>query len=275
MGTFFGSTEEGINSEKLSETIHDLMKDDNVKGMVLRVNSPGGSAFGSEQIWKAVQDFKAAGKPVAVSMGDYAASGGYYISCGADRIFAERTTITGSIGIFGMIPCFNELIENKLGVHMASVKTNENGDMAAVGKKLTPAQRAALQNMVNEGYELFTKRCADGRHVTQDSIKQIAEGRVWDGITAKQIGLVDEFGGIREAVAWVAKKAKLGDDYKTQNYPAMEDQFMALLDKYMVTRYESRLQGEMGLLYDWHKQLQRILGRDRILCLMTDGEVEL
>ena len=271
----FGSTEEGINSEKLSETIHDLMKDDNVKGMVLRVNSPGGSAFGSEQIWKAVQDFKAAGKPVAVSMGDYAASGGYYISCGADRIFAERTTITGSIGIFGVIPSFSELVENKLGVHMASVKTNENGDMAAVGKKLTPAQRAALQNMVNEGYELFTKRCADGRHVTQDSIKQIAEGRVWDGITAKQIGLVDEFGGIREAVAWVAKKAKLGDDYKTQNYPAMEDQFMALLDKYMVTRYESRLQGEMGLLYDWHKQLQRILGRDRILCLMTDGEVEL
>ena len=271
----FGSTEEGINSEKLSETIHDLMKDDNVKGMVLRVNSPGGSAFGSEQIWKAVQDFKAAGKPVAVSMGDYAASGGYYISCGADRIFAERTTITGSIGIFGVIPSFNELVENKLGVHMASVKTNENGDMAAVGKKLTPAQRAALQNMVNEGYELFTKRCADGRHVTQDSIKQIAEGRVWDGITAKQIGLVDEFGGIREAVAWVAKKAKLGDDYKTQNYPAMEDQFMALLDKYMVTRYESRLLGEMGLLYDWHKQLQRILGRDRILCLMTDGEVEL
>jgi len=271
----FGSTEEGINSEKLSETIHDLMEDDNVKGMVLRVNSPGGSAFGSEQIWKAVQDFKAAGKPVAVSMGDYAASGGYYISCGADRIFAERTTITGSIGIFGVIPSFNELVENKLGVHMASVKTNENGDMAAVGKKLTPAQRAALQNMVNEGYELFTKRCADGRHVTQDSIKQIAEGRVWDGITAKQIGLVDEFGGIREAVAWVAKKAKLGDDYKTQNYPAMEDQFMALLDKYMVTRYESRLLGEMGLLYDWHKQLQRILGRDRILCLMTDGEVEL
>ena len=271
----FGSTEEGINSEKLSETIHDLMKDDNVKGMVLRVNSPGGSAFGSEQIWKAVQDFKAAGKPVAVSMGDYAASGGCYISCGADRIVAERTTFTGSIGIFGVIPSFNELVENKLGVHMASVKTNENGDMAAVGKKLTPAQRAALQNMVNEGYELFTKRCADGRHVTQDSIKQIAEGRVWDGITAKQIGLVDEFGGIREAVAWVANKAKLGKDYKTQNYPALEDKFMALLDKYMVSRYEARLQNEMGLLYDWHKQLQRIMGRDQILCLMPEAEIEL
>ena len=271
----FGSTEEGIVSEKLSETIHDLIKDDNVKGMVLRVNSPGGSAFGSEQIWKAVMDFKASGKPIAVSMGDYAASGGYYISCAADRIFAERTTITGSIGIFGLIPSYENLIENKLGVHMASVKTNENADMGALGKKLTPAQRAALQNMINEGYELFTKRCADGRHVTQDSIKKIAEGRVWDGITAKQIGLVDEFGGISEAVAWVAKKANLGDDYEIQNYPELEDQFMSMLDKYMVSRYESRLQGEMGLLYDWHKQLQAILGRDRILCLMPEERISL
>jgi protease-4 len=268
-----GSSEEGIVSDKLCETILKLKDDDNVKGMVFRVNSPGGSAFGSEQIWKAVMDFKAAGKPVAVSMGDYAASGGYYISCCADRIFAERTTITGSIGIFGMIPCASELIENKLGVHMASVKTNENADMTPLYKKLTPAQTAALQNMINEGYELFTKRCADGRHVTQDSIKQIAEGRVWDGITAKQIGLVDEFGGIAEAVAWVANKAKLGKEPKTQNYPALEDPFMSLLDKYMVARYESRLQGEMGLLYDWHKQLQRILGRDRVLCLMPEEKI--
>ena len=270
-----GPAEEGIDSEKLSETIHDLIKDDNVKGMVLRVNSPGGSAFGSEQIWKAVMDFKAAGKPIAVSMGDYAASGGYYISCAADRIFAERTTITGSIGIFGVIPSYENLIENKLGVHMATVKTNENGDAGAMGKKLTPAQRAALQNMINEGYELFTKRCADGRHVTQDSIKKIAEGRVWDGLTAKQIGLVDEFGGIREAVAWVAKKANLGDDYETQNYPALDDPFMSLLDKYMVQSYESRLQGEMGMLYDWHKQLQAILGRDRILCLMPEERIRM
>ena len=273
-GSSFATTEEGIVSDKLCETIYKLKDDDNVKGMVFRVNSPGGSAFGSEQIWKAIMDFKASGKPVAVSMGDYAASGGFYISCCADRIFAERTTLTGSIGIFGVIPSYNELIENKLGVHMASVKTNENGDMAAMGKKLTPAQLAALQNMVNSGYELFTKRCADGRHVTQDSIKKIADGRVWDGITAKQIGLVDEFGGIREAVSWVANKAKLGKDYKTQNYPAIEDQFMAMLDKYMVTKYESRLKGEMGVLYDWHKQLQRILGRDRILCLMPEEEIQ-
>ena len=270
-----GDSNEEINGQELSRTILELKDDDKVKGMVLRVNSPGGSAFASEQIWKAIEDFKAAGKPVAVSMGDYAASGGYYISCNADRIFAERTTITGSIGIFGMIPSFNELVENKLGVHMATVKTNENADMGGIGSKLTPTQLAALQKMVNEGYELFTKRCADGRHMSQDSIKQIAEGRVWDAVTAKQIGLVDEFGGVDNAVAWVAKKLKMGDDYKTQNYPAAKDKLQALLDKYMVSTYESCLRGEMGVLYDWHKQLQRILGRDHILCLMPEAEVKL
>jgi protease-4 len=142
-----------------------------------------------------------------------------------------------------------------------------------MGKKLTPAQLAALQNMINHGYELFTKRCADGRHVTQDSIKTIAEGRVWDGITAKQIGLVDEFCGVREAVKWVANKAKMGKDYKTQNYPTLEDKWMSMLDKYMVTRYESKLQGEMGMMYEWHKQLLRILGRDQVLCLMPVEEI--
>jgi len=266
-----GNTE--INGQELSKTILRLKDDDNVKGMVLRVNSPGGSAFASEQIWKAVQDFKAAGKPVAVSMGDYAASGGYYISCNADRIFAERTTITGSIGIFGMIPSFNQLVENKIGVHMASVKTNENSDMGAMGSKLTPVQLAALQKMVNEGYELFTKRCADGRHMSQDSIKKIAEGRVWDAVTAKQIGLVDEFGGIKEATAWVAKKLKMGDDYETQNYPEVKDRFEALLEKYMNTSYEARLKEELGPLYEWHQEMQRILRRDHILCLMPVQDI--
>ena len=273
-GSSMFSNEEGIDSKKLSETIHKLTEDEHVKGMVFRVNSPGGSAFGSEQIWKAIKDFKAAGKPVAVSMGDYAASGGYYISCNADRIFAEPTTITGSIGIFGMITTYEELMENKLGIHMESVKTNDNADMGATAKKLMPVQLAAMQNMVNEGYELFTKRCADGRHVTQDSIKSIAEGRVWDAITAKQIGLVDEFGGIAEAVKWVANKAKLGDDYSIQNYPEMKDKFEAMLEKYTKGRYESRMREELGPLYEWHQQLMRILGRDRILCLMPEGEIQ-
>lgn len=260
---------DGIDSEELSDEIKKLKDDDDVKGLVLRVNSPGGSAFGSEQIWHALDDFKKSGKPFAVSMGDYAASGGYYISSGAQRIFAERTTITGSIGIFGMIPSYEDAIKNKLGVNVEVVKTNENADMGVMGKELTPFQLNALQNMVNNGYELFTRRCADGRHVTQDSIKHIAEGRVWDGMSAKQRGLVDEFGGIKEAVKWVATKAGLKDGkYKTQNYPALETDWRTLLNSYMAGQYEMRLKGEMGILYEYHKELTRILGRRHVLCLM-------
>ena len=257
-----------IVGERMVEQIKELQDDDNVKGLVLRVNSPGGSAFASEQIWKALEDFKASGKPLAVSMGDYAASGGYYISSGAGRIFAEPTTITGSIGIFGMIPCYEELAENKLGVHMATVKTNANSDFGIMTRKMTPSQRNAMQQMINRGYDLFTKRCAQGRHVTQDSIKQIAEGRVWDGTTALKIGLVDELGDLDAAIQWVAGKANMKKDCKTQNYPALETDWRTMLNMMMASQYELKLQGEMGMLYEWHKQLQLIGQRDHILCLM-------
>ena len=263
-----------IVGEKLVKQIKKLEEDKHVKGMVLRVNSPGGSAFASEQIWKALEDFKAAGKPLAVSMGDYAASGGYYISSGAQRIFAEPTTITGSIGIFGMIPCYQELAENKLGINMGIVKTNENADMGVMTKRLTPAQRNAMQSMINRGYDLFTQRCADGRHVTQDSIKKIAEGRVWDGITALNIGLVDELGNLDAAVRWVAQKAGLKSDCKTQNYPAIETDWRMMLSEMMAQQYELKLQGEMGMLYQWHQELQRIVRRDHILCLMPVSEMQ-
>lgn len=265
---------DAIVGEKMVKQIKELQDDEHVKGLVLRVNSPGGSAFASEQIWKALEDFKAAGKPLAVSMGDYAASGGYYISSGAQRIFAEPTTITGSIGIFGVIPCYEELAENKIGVHMAVVKTNENADMGIMTKKLTPSQKNALQHMINNGYDLFTKRCAQGRHVTQDSIKQIAEGRVWDGMTALKIGLVDELGNLQAAIDWVAKKANMKKDFKTQNYPALSTDWRSMLNMMMASQYEIKLQGEMGMLYDWHKQLQKMGNRDHILCLMPEVVIE-
>ncbi len=265
---------DAIVGEKMVKQIKKLQDDKHVKGMVLRVNSPGGSAFASEQIWKALEDFKASGKPLAVSMGDYAASGGYYISSGAQRIFAEPTTITGSIGIFGIIPCYEELAENKIGVHMAVVKTNENADMGITTKKLTPSQKNALQRMINNGYDLFTKRCAQGRHVTQDSIKQIAEGRVWEGTTALKIGLVDELGNLQAAIDWVAKKANMKKDFKTQNYPALSTDWRSMLNMMMQQQYELKLQGEMGMLYDWHKQLQKIGNRDHILCLMPEVVIE-
>ena len=269
-----GMNEDGITSEDLAQTIRKLQLDDNVKGMVLRVNSPGGSAFGSEVIWKALEDFKSTGKPLAVSMSDYAASGGYYISSGAQRIFAEPLTITGSIGIFGMIPCASNLFNNTLGVKFEEVSTNPNAIIATQFKPLTESQRAALQRMVNRGYETFTNRCATGRKVSQDSIKSIAEGRVWDAVTAKQIGLVDELGGLGDAVKWVAKQAKLKEgNYTTVDYPDMEMSFYKMFGTMYKIKQENDLRQRMGMFYTCYEQLQAILGRDRLLCIMEPIEI--
>lgn len=266
---------DGIGSDDLIDQIKELRDDDDVKGLVLRVNSPGGSAYGSEQIWKALDDFKRSGKPLAVSMGDLAASGGYYISCGADRIFAEPVTITGSIGIFGMVPNLGGLFTDKLGVRFSVVKTNKNSDFGNFTKPLTPVQRAMMQTYVNRGYELFTKRCADGRDMRQDSIKAIAEGRVWDGRTALSIGLVDEFGGIDDAVCYVAAKASLkSGQYATRSYPADTDRIERLLKRYGAGAAESRLSEQMGIFYSCYASLKRIMARDQILCLMEPMEVK-
>ncbi len=269
-----GMNEEGIDSESLAAKIRELQYDDKVKAMVLRVNSPGGSAFGSEVIWKAVEDFKRSGKPVAVSMGDYAASGGYYISAGAQRIFAEPTTITGSIGIFGVIPNASNLINNTLGVKFEEVTTNKNAIAGAIYKPLSESQKAALQRMVEHGYDLFTRRCAMGRNVTQDSIKSIAEGRVWDAVTAKRIGLVDEFGGLQAAIKWVANKASLGDDYSISTHPDKEFSINSLLGKMAQTRVEEDMQRRMGVFYTYYEQLQAILNRDRVQCIMEPVEID-
>ena len=270
---------ENIDSEKLVATIEELRNDDDVKGLVLRVNSPGGSAFGSEQIWRALEQFKQAGKTFAVSMGAYAASGGYYISCGAQRIFADSTTITGSIGIFGMIPCAQELIENKLGVHMGVVKTNANADMATdygiVSKAMTPVQLAAMQNYINRGYDLFTQRVASGRGVSQDSIKKIAQGRVWDGISARRIGLVDQFGSLADAVDWVAKKASLNTGYyEVKEYPDLEVDLRAMLSSLYGMKQQERLAQSMGMFYTYYRQLEAMAGRRHVLCLMPPIEVK-
>lgn len=194
-----------INYEEINEYILDAAEDDDIKGLVFRVNSPGGSAFDSEQMWAAIEKFKATGKPVAVSMGDYAASGGYYISCGANRIFAEPTTLTGSIGIFGMMFNMSTLSKN-IGVNFESISTHEIGKLSAFND-MPATVRNRFQQMVNNGYELFTGRCAAGRNMPIDSIKAIAEGRVWTGEMALNIGLVDELGGIEDAIDWVAKEA--------------------------------------------------------------------
>ena len=264
----------GINSDDLVPVILDLAKDDDIKGMVLRVNSPGGSAFASEQIWEALEQFKAEGKKFAVSMGDYAASGGYYISCGADRIFAEPTTLTGSIGIFAVVPCAKGILTDKLGINFDFVQTNANSDISTV-KPLTATQRNAFQRSINEGYELFTGRCAKGRNMDINKLKEIAEGRVWDATDAKQIGLVDELGNLDNAIKWVAKEAQIETDYVVSEYPETEPDFMdILLSAMSESYYKMSLEKQFGCLGTYMHEINAILNRDPIQCRMEYIEIK-
>lgn len=225
-------TGDDIYYENLIKEIRKIAEDDECKAVVLRVNSPGGSGFASEQIWKALMDLKAAGKPLVVSMGDYAASGGYYISCMADYIIAQPQTLTGSIGVFGTIPNLGGLTSGKLGINFEEVKTHEYGALNPT-RPVTPAERAQVQKGIEHFYELFTRRCAEGRGMEQDSIKAIAGGRVWLGVDALEIGLVDELGGLDEAIAKAAELASLAEgDYCRVNYPAAKSSSEALLEMF-------------------------------------------
>ncbi len=223
-GDIVDSGDGGIVGDKMTPEIIALADDDNVAAMVLRVNSGGGSAFASEQIWEAIQYFKSKDKPVYVSMGDYAASGGYYISCGADCIYADRTTLTGSIGVFGMIPDFSGLVTDKLGVHFSTVETNPNATFPGTMTGMTPEQHAIMQRSVNQTYEIFTSRVAEGRGMSQDSVKAIAEGRVWVGGQALQLGLVDRIGGLYETIHAMADHIDLAPD-RVVYYPKVSDQW--------------------------------------------------
>ena len=222
-GEIDGSTSsfEGINSKEVIKELRELREDDDVKAVVLRVNSPGGSAYGSEQIWREVTLLKAV-KPVVVSMGDYAASGGYYISCAADCIVANSTTLTGSIGIFGMFPTAEKLLKEKIGLDFDVVKTNRMSDFGMMSRSFRPEEKGVLQNYINNGYALFLKRCADGRGVSVEEIAKVAEGRVWTGSKAKEIGLVDELGDLDRAVEIAAQRAGLVD-YCVKAYPEEKD----------------------------------------------------
>lgn len=211
----------GINYQKLVPIITQLADDDKIKGLVLRVNSPGGSAFGSDQIGEALDYFQSKKKPLAVSMGDYAASGGYWISCGADRIFADPLTITGSIGIFGLIPNVKGL-SDKLGINPQSVSTNPAADFPTLFTPMDEKQLSIMQKYVETGYDRFIKRVATGRKMTEAKVRQIAEGRVWNAMKAKEIGLVDELGSLKDAIEWTAKKADIYSKYDVSVYPVYE-----------------------------------------------------
>ena len=240
-GQIFDSGKEGIVDTEVIKIVKKIHNDDAIKAVVLRVNSPGGSANASEQIWHAVQTLQEKGLPVVVSMGDYAASGGYYISCCADYIYAEPTTLTGSIGIFGTVPNVSKLMD-KIGLDIDGVSTNKHSDLTvnALYKGMNKQEFALMQSMVERGYDLFTKRCADGRGVSQEDIKKVGEGRVWLGKDALEIGLVDELGNITNAIAKAAELANLGE-YAIVDYPEKTDPIEELLKMFDTTTPEERL----------------------------------
>ena len=238
-GEIDSGAEGEMDSEDIVKELNRLAKNDDVKAVVLRVNSPGGSAFGSEQMWFAAKQLRAK-KPLIVSMSDYAASGGYYMSCIADTIVAQPTTLTGSIGIFGMFPNFAG-IADKIGVNFSTVKTNELSDMGNTMRPMTASERVILQNYINRGYELFISRCAEGRNTTNDEIKLVAEGRVWTGADALSLGLVDVLGGLDEAIAIAAAKADLTDNYAVAEYPKQKDALTQLLEDLTGEELSTRL----------------------------------
>lgn len=248
--------EENINAEKVTTDLRKLREDKNVKAVVLRINSPGGSAYDSEQIWREITRLKEE-KPVVVSMGDYAASGGYYISSAADWIVAEPTTLTGSIGIFGLIPNTQKLTEEKLGLHFDVVKTNPLADAISIFRPCTEVEKHQMQVMINNGYELFVKRCADGRNMSVEDIKKIAEGRIWTGKTAKELNLIDDLGGIYTAIEKAATLANL-EDYTVSNLPEKENLFSSLLNTPAERYIHTRLYKEFGIYSDCFSILQHI-----------------
>lgn len=273
VGDIVDSGDEGIVGDKMVAQIMELTDDDNVKGLILRVNSGGGSAFASEQIWEALEQFKATGKPFYASMGDVAASGGYYISCGADKIYAQPTTLTGSIGIFGMIPNFKKLLNNQLGITTSSVTSNANGVFPNVMEPMTPFQANQMQKMINRGYETFVGRCAEGRDMSVDSIKVIAEGRVWDGLAAHRIGLVDELGSLQTAIVDMADELDI-DRFVIEEYPSTTkkwwEEIMALENSVKI-KY---MRHNLGEAYPVYEAIERLKKLNTVQCRMESVVIE-
>jgi protease-4 len=241
-----GKGEEGqIGSDTYKNLIRKLRYNDNVKAIVLRVNSPGGSSLASEVIWRELYLARKEGKPVVVSMGDVAASGGYYISCMADSIFAQPNTITGSIGVFAVIPNMESFFRNKLGVTFDRVKTGDYADALTISKPLNPQERKIIQNQVDLIYADFKQRVADGRNMDTAYVDSISQGRVWTGARASMVGLVDRIGGIDDAIRSAAKLAKL-KDYQVSEYPEPKSPFDEIFGSYMSNAQSKMLVKELG-----------------------------
>jgi len=235
-----------ITDEHYVDILRQIRKDKKIDAVVLRVNSPGGDAFVSDEIWREVELIKEKGIPVIASMGNVAASGGYYISCGADKIFAEPNTITGSIGVFGVIPNMQELFNQKLGIHFDTVSTAKyaNGVISPF-QEVGPDEAAIVQESIDRTYEVFLSRVASGRNMSRDAVHEVAQGRVWTGQQAMDVGLIDEIGSIDDAIAYAASIAELGDEYRISEYPRIKDPMQKLLEditgQKLTTRIEEKI----------------------------------
>ena len=257
-----------IVGNDMCKDLEDLAKDDDVKAVVIRVNSGGGSAYASEQIWHQISELKKV-KPVVVSMSGAAASGGYYLSSNANWIVADPTTITGSIGIFGLFLDRSELYTKKLGINYAEVKTNRNSVFGASGHPFTPEQLSLLQNNVNRGYMLFKKRVAEGRKMTMEQVENIAQGRVWLGQDAIKLKLVDQLGGLDDAIAKAAKLAKM-NDYETASYPSPLSTWEQLLGSYVGgdDLLNGKMQAYLGEFYEPFKIINDAKHMDKVQARM-------
>ena len=264
-GTIVADGGDGITAQQILKQMKEIKKDDKVKAVVFRVNSPGGSADASEEIWHGVKELQAKGLPVVVSMSDLAASGGYYISCAADYIIAEPTTLTGSIGIFGVIPNGKKLRE-KIGLDIDQASTHKHAAMDGnmVFNGMNSEEHALMQAMIERGYDLFTRRCADGRKMTQDDIKKIAEGRVWLGKDALEIGLVDSLGNIDDAIVKAAQLAGV-ESYDINYYPRKKDQMEEIM---------KMLSGEDSEEERMIARIKTMVKEPRVLMLMEQVEIK-
>lgn len=249
--------DETMGSERIAEAIKKIREDDSYKALVLRVNSPGGSALASDIMWREIVLCKKK-KPVVVSMGNVAASGGYYIAAPADAIVAQPNTITGSIGVFGMLINAQELLNNKLGVKIETVKFGEFSDLGSPDRPLNEAERKVIQNAVDRVYTDFINRVAEGRKMTEAQVDSIAQGRVWSGVDAKKIGLVDELGGLDKAIAIAAKKAKL-DEYRTVELPNLKDPFEEIFSSLSNQASIYFMKKELGQNYIQYQEVKKAI----------------
>ena len=252
-----GKADGAISSDKFAEEIRKARKDENIKAIILRVNSPGGSILASEVIWREMVEAKKA-KPLYVSMGEVAASGGYYISAPADTIVAQPNTITGSIGIFGLWFNVEELLNEKLGVTTDVVSTGELSDFMNPARQMTEVERMIVQTNVEEGYETFIKRVAEGRKMNPDSVKAIASGRVWTGAQAKERGLVDVLGGLETTIEIAAGRIGAGDDYRVVYYPAQKPWFESFIEDFGDNVRVGWIKAELGESYPMYQKVQKL-----------------